>query len=169
MAGVRQRDLHRDRPHRRPWSAVGSNTRRSCSGSVSIEGEGGDRIEGREGAGVTAPVSTMTPEEIAQWEQLAQEGALFGIAPPPKPPKPPREVKPCGTRAAYARGCRCDPCQEAMREYNRRKYLARLAKGPSRLVHGTAGGYRSYGCRCEDCTAASTIAHRAYMRHRASP
>lgn len=30
-----------------------------------------------------------------------------------------RQLKPCGTRAAYDRGCRCTPCRDAFLSYHR--------------------------------------------------
>lgn len=57
---------------------------------------------------------TMTPQEIALWEQRLTSGRLLN------------EVKPFvhGTRNAYKRGkCRCEPCRAAMRAYEA-KYRA---------------------------------------------
>ena len=33
-----------------------------------------------------------------------------------------RVLKPCGTPAAYGRGCRCDLCKDAIKEYKKSKY-----------------------------------------------
>lgn len=35
---------------------------------------------------------------------------------------------PCGTRSAYKRGCRCEPCREAQSVYAREARIKRLAK-----------------------------------------
>lgn len=35
---------------------------------------------------------------------------------------------PCGTRGAYRRGCRCDPCRKAQSVYARESRIRRLAK-----------------------------------------
>lgn len=50
-----------------------------------------------------------------------------------------------GTNAAYARGCRCEPCAEAHREYHREYTKRRRAEG-AKEHHGTAYGYQ-LGCR----------------------
>jgi hypothetical protein len=36
---------------------------------------------------------------------------------------------PCGTRAAYVNGCRCEPCRAANRVYARRRYVAQRVWG----------------------------------------
>lgn len=48
--------------------------------------------------------------------------AECAVAVPPKV----IELKPCGTDAAYQRGCRCEPCTDAHNEYHR-AYRERVA------------------------------------------
>ncbi len=64
-----------------------------------------------------------------------------------------------GTAAGYWAGCRCDPCREARREYDR----ARRERGlePDDPRHGTINGYW-FGCRCDLCREA----HNEYNRAR---
>lgn len=50
-----------------------------------------------------------------------------------------------GTNASYARGCRCEPCKEARRAYQREYTKNRKAEG-AQEYHGTAYGYQ-LGCR----------------------
>lgn len=62
---------------------------------------------------------------------------------------------PCGTTAAYARGCRCEACFEAARE----------GRGSVRRngvpTCGTLSMYEK-GCRCALCGAAKSAYSRAY-------
>jgi predicted transcriptional regulator len=60
---------------------------------------------------------------------------------------------PCPSYPAYQRGCRCDGCRKAMREYQDVILARVVAEG--RVPHGTEGGYRNYGCRCRPCTDAA--------------
>jgi len=39
----------------------------------------------------------------------------------------------------------------------------RIKPGDGDPRHGTLNGYTNHACRCEDCTAANTEAHRQYM------
>ena len=55
---------------------------------------------------------TMTPEQLAEWEQAAREGTLFGVIDAPRH----------GTLTAYTQGCRCDDCRRANRDYYRDWY-----------------------------------------------
>jgi WhiB family redox-sensing transcriptional regulator len=67
-----------------------------------------------------------------------------------------------GTRSGYVRGCRCDECSQARRDYeNKRNAEMRVGARPRPVAqHGSRSKYR-YGCRCEDCTEAN----RAYNRN----
>jgi hypothetical protein len=40
------------------------------------------------------------------------------------------------------------------------------AEDPGRITHGTATGYRNYGCKCDACRKAATEYQRAYRRLR---
>lgn len=63
------------------------------------------------------------------------------------------KVGPCGTYARYQRGCRCDRCKNASREYMAWwRSRAVLGRGDER--HGTINGYDNFGCRCAACRAA---------------
>lgn len=74
-----------------------------------------------------------------------------------------------GTNASYARGCRCEPCTTARREYHRDYTKRRRAEGAGEH-HGTAYGYQ-LGCRARSecpadttCTDAMLDAERARRR-----
>lgn len=100
--------------------------------------------------------------EAARAERAAQRAAA----------RKPRELKPCGTSAAYVRGCRCTDCVEANRAYHR-EYARRRAAGAGKVRggserHGTAYGFRN-GCkRPEDCPVTPSCAEvvREYDRKR---
>lgn len=59
-----------------------------------------------------------------------------------------------GTAYRYTRGCRCTLCTEAVRE----KYRERVRRGPPQ--HGTESAYFNYGCRCDECRSAGSLANR---------
>lgn len=65
---------------------------------------------------------------------------------PPAWRKTPEQLLPHGTNASYARGCRCEPCHKAQREYYREYARRRRAEGIDPAHHGTAYGYQ-LGCR----------------------
>lgn len=53
------------------------------------------------------------------------------------------EPMPCGTRAAYKRGCRCEPCTTALREYDA-AYRQRVnATKPPKATNGYARSHIS--------------------------
>ena len=59
----------------------------------------------------------------------------------------PASPDPHGKLSGYQRGCRCDRCRDARREYTNK-----LKNRPTPLhVHGTRNGYSAYGCRCDEC------------------
>lgn len=61
----------------------------------------------------------------------------------------------CGTNASYARGCRCEACTEAKKEYYREYRKQRRVEGVGDN-HGTAYGYQ-LGCRSRSgCTGKIT-------------
>ncbi|MFI8593763.1 hypothetical protein ACIGCK_04945 [Microbacterium sp. NPDC078428] len=66
-----------------------------------------------------------------------------------------REVLPCGTNASYARGCRCDACHQAQREYYREWQRRKRAEGIPAEHHGTPYGYQ-LGCRGRKACPAET-------------
>lgn len=69
---------------------------------------------------------------------------------------------PCGTRASYARGCRCAACAAEQLLYERR----RNGNQPRAIVsHGTTSQYNK-GCRCADCVNANKDFRRAYYKQR---
>jgi hypothetical protein len=63
-------------------------------------------------------------------------------------------------------GCRCEPCVEAQRSYNRaygRDYRAGRLRGrppAPPTPHGTIGGYTNRKCRCEMCSSAMAAYNR---------
>jgi DNA-binding NarL/FixJ family response regulator len=66
-----------------------------------------------------------------------------------------REILPCGTNASYARGCRCDACHKAQREYYREWARSKRAEGIPDEHHGTPYGYQ-LGCRGRKACPAET-------------
>lgn len=75
-----------------------------------------------------------------------------------------RELKPCGTRAAYERHRRRgEPIDDACHEANEKESATRRAAGfmPPGATHGLSG-YINYGCKCEVCVAAGSQRNRAY-------
>lgn len=89
--------------------------------------------------------------------ECAPCGEKFGR---PVQARPPRELKPCGTPAAYRRHLRygekpCDACREA--EYSRNRVPGGKPFQPAQ--HGTVSKYHG-GCRCVDCTRANRDAAR---------
>lgn len=71
----------------------------------------------------------------------------------------PRQLKPCGSRAAYVRHQRhgetpCDACVEGNR-LEAQQGRERRAQTPfDQIPHGE-NGFTNYGCRCEICTEAN--------------
>lgn len=65
---------------------------------------------------------------------------------PPAWRRAPEQLRPHGTHASYARGCRCDDCKTANREYFREWKQKRRAHGVPAEHHGTPYGYQ-LGCR----------------------
>lgn len=81
--------------------------------------------------------------------------------------EPERNKLRCGTRSAYAHGCRCYRCREAHREYHREQQHKRVKRGigPEDPRHGSIRGY-AQGCRCDWCRKANTAYHREYRKRR---
>lgn len=79
----------------------------------------------------------------------------------------PRELKPCGTRAAYERHRRNGtPICVACRAANANAAAGRRADAvngvlPGEFAHGESG-YVNYMCRCSVCRAAGSKRNRAY-------
>jgi hypothetical protein len=78
-----------------------------------------------------------------------------------------------GTANGYNnRGCRCDECRAAWRDYERERRRKRgqlpraewIARQRAKRTH-TIGTYNK-GCRCDQCREAARVAR---ARHRASP
>lgn len=57
-----------------------------------------------------------------------------------------------GKRYTYIRGCRCELCTAANRNYSKG------LQGKPAPSHGVSG-YVNYGCRCEVCTSAARVDH----------
>jgi hypothetical protein len=77
---------------------------------------------------------------------------------PPQPrPFGRKAAPPCGTTGAYARGCRCERCRTANREYHRRhrSLASRLMQTnrPAPTGHGSLARAKA-GCDCPRCTRA---------------
>lgn len=77
----------------------------------------------------------------------------------------PSELAGHGTNASFARGCRCDECREANREYMRAYRERRRAAGPGEY-HGTAYGYQM-GCRGTGCPSRPSCTHMMLEQDRA--
>jgi len=90
-----------------------------------------------------------------------------------------RELKPCGTNAAYARHVEageqpCEACKEAHAAYNRARY--RVMSGPAyypaarRTGCGSPNGYQRHRRRredvCPECQAARAEYQRAWRAGR---
>lgn len=73
-----------------------------------------------------------------------------------------------GKPAGYRKGCRCEPCTVAWREKCTRERQARFARelDPDDHRHGTTNFYSNYGCRCDKCTDAQSVADPR-IRHNA--
>lgn len=75
------------------------------------------------------------------------------------------------TRHDYNKGCRCDECRAAVREYAaalRRRKAALVAAGEIEVIHGTMNAYANLCCRCDLCREANTINERRKRAVRAS-
>lgn len=72
------------------------------------------------------------------------------------------ERLPHGTNASYARGCRCQPCHKAQREYYREYSRRRRAEGIPNEHHGTPYGYQ-LGCRGRKACPATTTCTDAML------
>jgi hypothetical protein len=73
-----------------------------------------------------------------------------------------RELKPCGTRAAYVRHVGRgeipdEACVLANREEAGENKRKRVATTPFRLIPHGLGGYKNYDCRCPTCTEAERL------------
>lgn len=71
-----------------------------------------------------------------------------------------------GTRSRYRKGCRCEECTVANREYMRR-FRARAQLRPDDWAHGLASTYSNFGCRCDACREAGLQEQREARARRA--
>lgn len=69
--------------------------------------------------------------------------------------KDPATLMPHGTNASYARGCRCEACHQAQREYYREWQRKKRAQSIPAEHHGTPYGYQ-LGCRGRKACPADT-------------
>lgn len=69
-----------------------------------------------------------------------------------------------GKISTYSRGCRCDECRVARREYTRAYRAKAATRPPPASIHGTAGCYRNWSCRCEPCVEAHKASCRGYYK-----
>ncbi len=65
-----------------------------------------------------------------------------------------------GIPSAYNNGCRCDECRLAHRARMARIRADLFSRPRDQVPHGTRGGYINWGCRCQPCTTAATVANR---------
>lgn len=86
------------------------------------------------------------------------------LDPPQEPVELPPRVKHGGFQAYQVYKCRCGPCQDHHRSYQRAAAAVRrkIRYIPADVVHGTKSTYNYYGCRCEACCEA----RRSYDRER---
>jgi hypothetical protein len=92
------------------------------------------------------------------YERNRRTGSPDGIRAVTPPP-------PHGTNRRHARGCRCEPCREANRQY-RKEWAARALE---RMECGRPTKYYA-GCRCEACRESAKVAklehpHGTYLRY----
>lgn len=82
-----------------------------------------------------------------------------------KEPKPTRELKPCGTTAAYERHrsrgeTPCEACRKANTEAKRARNCTPTPERRKPIAHGTYAGYRQHAYRgetpCAECRQASS-------------
>lgn len=69
----------------------------------------------------------------------------------------------CGTRSAYAAGCRCDPCRAANATYATAYNRARGVPPRQPAKCGTRSKYNR-GCRCDECRTANRESGRPSRR-----
>jgi hypothetical protein len=90
---------------------------------------------------------------------------------PRQEPRPPVElpagVEHAGFQAYQRYRCRCGPCLEFHRAYQRRAAAIRrrIKYMPEGVVHGTKNTYNYYNCRCDECRAARASYDRERMEH----
>jgi DNA-binding CsgD family transcriptional regulator len=113
----------------------------------------------------------MSPSEVGR---LRRELGLASHRPAPRR-RNPADLLPHGTNASYARGCRCDACHQAQREYYREWARKKRAQGIPAEHHGTPYGYQ-LGCRSRKacpaettCTDASLAEERRRRREAGIP
>lgn len=73
-----------------------------------------------------------------------------------------------GNPRMFRKGCRCEPCVQGHRAYNRELYrrsksTVSVRKKPKPMVHGERATYFR-GCRCDECRAAQAAYMREYKR-----
>lgn len=61
------------------------------------------------------------------------------------------------------KGCRCEECKRAARDY--KSELGTKGLTPDDERHGTRNGYVNYGCRCTYCRIAMTDPKLALAEH----
>ena len=75
-------------------------------------------------------------------------------------------MTPHGKRSIYVRGCRCDLCTKANRDYHTEVVAALRNCEPPADAHGKRSTYSNWGCRCAPCTRANSDTCRAYQQRR---
>ncbi len=68
-------------------------------------------------------------------------------------------LQPHGTYTAYKRGCRCEECRIANRDYNR-IYKENKPRLPPE--HGSANMYQYHKCRCDTCKEGQRLRAQVY-------
>lgn len=79
--------------------------------------------------------------------------------------KPPRELKPCGTPAAYRRHIKrgeepCEPCRAANTQRKKAGAVTGRTGRRKPIAHGTRAGYRQHRYRGEEACPACMEAER---------
>lgn len=73
----------------------------------------------------------------------------------------------CGRYGSYVRGCRCDECTRAARDYHAAWMLRQERPPPGSARHGRYSTYVNYRCRCLECRMAA-VDYRRKRREVAS-
>ena len=100
----------------------------------------------------------MLPQRIADDPRMVELDALIARERPYR-----RKPTAHGTITAYGRGCRCQECLWARSNY---LFVHRRETFCPPQLHGTAGAYTHYRCRCDRCRAAHAAAAMEFRKNK---